>query len=52
MAEEAFNRNVSLLESKLNIELWKKLIRYYVWGIALHGSETWTLKVIVNIGSI
>ena len=35
---------MSLLTSKLNIELWKKLVRCYVWSIALYGSETWTLR--------
>ena len=35
---------MSLLASKLNIELKKKLVRCYVWSIALYGSETWTLR--------
>ena len=43
-AKGTFNRKISLLTSKLNIELSKKLVRYYVWSIALYGSETWTLK--------
>ena len=30
---------------KLNIELRKKLVRCYVWSIAICGSETWTLEV-------
>ena len=29
---------------RLNIELRKKLVRCYVWSIALYGSETWTLR--------
>ena len=32
------------LTSNLNIELRKKLVRYYVWSIATCGSETWTLR--------
>ena len=44
IAREAFNRKMSLLTSKLNIELKKKLVRCYVWSIALYGSETWTLR--------
>ena len=44
IAKEAFNRKMSLLTSKLNIELKKKLVRYYVWSIALYGSVTWTLR--------
>ena len=35
---------MSLLTSKLNIELKKKLVKCYVWSIALYGSETWTLR--------
>ena len=44
IAKEAFNRKMSLLTSKLNIELKKKLVRCNVWSIALYGSETWTLR--------
>ena len=44
IAKEAFDRRISLLTSKLNIELRKKLVRCYVWNIALYGSETWALK--------
>jgi len=41
---EAFNIKISLLTSKLNIELRKKLVRYYGWSTALFGSENWTLR--------
>ena len=44
ISKEEFNRKISLLTSKLNIELKKKLVRCYVWSIALYGSETWTLR--------
>jgi hypothetical protein len=44
IGKETFNRKISLLTSKLNIELKKKLVRFYVWSIALFGSETWTLR--------
>ena len=37
IVKEAFNRKMSLLTSKLNIELKRKLVRCYVWSI---GSET------------
>ena len=43
-AKEPFNRKMSLLTSKLNIDLKKKLVRCYVWSIALYGAETWTLR--------
>ena len=38
IAKEAFNRQMSLLSSKLNIELKKKLVRCNVWSIALYDS--------------
>jgi hypothetical protein len=44
IAKEAFNRKISILTGKLNIELKKKLVRCNVWSIALYGSETWTLR--------
>ena len=34
MVNEAFNRKLSLLTSKLNTELRKKLLRCYIWSIA------------------
>ena len=44
MEKEAFNTKISLLTTKLNIELGKKRLRCYTWNIALYGSETWTLR--------
>ena len=44
IAKESFNRKISLLRSKLNIELSNKLVRCYVWSIILYDSETWALK--------
>jgi hypothetical protein len=35
IGKEVFNRKMSLLTRKLNIELKKKLVRCYVWSIAL-----------------
>ena len=43
--KEAFQRKMPLLTSKLNIELKKKLVRCYVWSIALYGF-IWTQKKI------
>ena len=43
-SKTAFNRKISFLTSKLNLELKKKLVRCYVWSIALYDSETWTLR--------
>ena len=45
IAKEAFNRKMSLLTSKLSIELKKKLVRCCVWSIALYGSDLDTKKI-------
>jgi hypothetical protein len=46
MAKAAFNKKRTLFTSTLNLELRKKLVKCYVWSIALYGAETWTLRVI------
>jgi len=30
----------------LDLELRKKLVKFYVWSIALYGAETWTLRAV------
>jgi hypothetical protein len=44
MAKAAFNKKKTLLTSKLGLELRKKLVKCYIWSIALYGAETWTLR--------
>ncbi|MGX9339094.1 hypothetical protein, partial [Pantoea dispersa] len=44
MAKAAFIKKRSLLTSKLSLELRKKLVKCYIWSIALYGSETWTMR--------
>jgi hypothetical protein len=39
----AFNKK-TLFTSKLDLELRKKLVKCYIWSIALYGEETWTLR--------
>jgi hypothetical protein len=34
----------TLFTSKLGLYLRKKLVKWYIWSIALHGSETWTVR--------
>jgi len=34
------------LFSTLDLELGKKLVKCYIWSIALYGAETWTLRAI------
>jgi hypothetical protein len=44
MAKAAFNKKKNLFTSKLELNLRKKLIKCYIWSIALYGAETWTLR--------
>jgi hypothetical protein len=46
MAKAAFNKMRSLFTSTLDLELRKKLVKCYVWSIALYGAETWTLRAL------
>jgi hypothetical protein len=38
---------------QMDLELRKKLIKCYIWSIALYGAETWTLRTVdhKNLGS-
>jgi hypothetical protein len=38
-----FNKK-NLFTSKLDLNLSKKLVKCYIWSIALYGAETWTLR--------
>jgi hypothetical protein len=44
MAKAAFNKKRALFTSTLDLELRKKLLKCYIWSIALYGAETWTLR--------
>jgi len=44
MAKAAFNKKKTLFTSKLDLNLRKKLIKCYIWSMALYGAETWTLR--------
>jgi len=46
MAKAAFNKKRTLFTSTLDFELRKKLVKCYVWSIALYGAETWTLRAV------
>jgi hypothetical protein len=46
MAKAAFNKKRTLFTSTLDLELRKKLVKCYVWSIALYGAETWTLRAV------
>jgi hypothetical protein len=44
MAKAAFNKKKSLFTRKLDLNLRKKLVKCYIWSMALYGAETWTLR--------
>jgi hypothetical protein len=43
MAKAAFNKKKNIFTSKLDLNLMKKLVKCYIWSVALCGAETWTL---------
>ena len=46
MAKAAFNKKRALFSSTLNLELRKKLVKCYIWSIALCDAESWTLRAV------
>jgi len=44
MAKAAFNKKRALFTSILVLKLRKKLIKCYIWSMALYGAETWTIR--------
>jgi hypothetical protein len=44
MAKAAFNKKKTLFTSKLELNLRKKLVKCYIWSVALYGADTWTLR--------
>jgi hypothetical protein len=46
MAKAALNRKRTLFTSTMDLEMRKKVVKCYVWTIALYGAETWTLRAV------
>jgi hypothetical protein len=44
MAKAAFKKKKTLFTTKLDLDLRKKLVKCYIWSVALYGAETWTLR--------
>jgi hypothetical protein len=42
MVKAAFNKKKTLFTCKLDLNLRKKLVKYYIWSMALCGAETGT----------
>jgi hypothetical protein len=40
MAKAAFNKKKTLFTSTLDLNLKKKLVKCYIWSMALYGAET------------
>jgi hypothetical protein len=43
MEKAAFNKKRELFTSTLDLKLRKKLVKCYLWSMALYGAETWTI---------
>jgi len=46
MAKDAFKNMMALFTSILDLQLRKKLVKCYIWSIALYDAETWTLRAL------
>jgi len=46
MAKAAFNSKRALFTGTLDLDLRKKLVKCYIWSIALYGTGTWTLRAV------
>jgi len=44
MAKAAFNKKRALFTNTLDLELRTKLVKCYIWSIALYGAETWMIR--------
>ena len=44
MAKAAFSKKRALLTSTLDLELRERLVKCYIWSIALYGVETWKIR--------
>jgi hypothetical protein len=42
---------MAFFTSTLDLELRKKLVKCYIWSIALYGAETWTLRAVDHLES-
>jgi len=46
MVKAAFNKKIAFFTSTLDLEFRKKLVKCYIWSIALYGAETGTLRAV------
>jgi hypothetical protein len=46
MVKAAFTKKMALFTSKIGLELRKKLVKCYIWSVALYGAESGTLRAV------
>ena len=46
MTKATFNKKRALFTTTLDLKLRKKLVKRYIWSMALYGAETWTLRAV------
>jgi hypothetical protein len=46
MAKAVFNKKRAVFTNTLDLKLRKKLVKCYIWSIALCGAETWTIRAV------
>jgi hypothetical protein len=46
MAKSAFNKKGAVVTSNIDLEMRNKLVKCYIWSIALYDAETWTLLAV------
>jgi hypothetical protein len=45
-AQAAFNTKKELYTRKLYLNVIKKLVKHFIWNMAWHDAETWTLRTV------
>jgi hypothetical protein len=48
MAKAKFNKKRALFTSKMDLDLRKKLVKCYIWVIAVYGAENGTLRAVIR----
>jgi hypothetical protein len=46
MAKAEFSKKRALFASTMEVKLRKKLVKCYIWSIALYGAKTWTFRAV------
>jgi len=46
LTKAVFNMQIALFTSALDLQLRKKLVKCYIWSIALYGAETGTFRAV------